>query len=665
MLRDDAMMRSPLRRWVAIGACLLAASVALPTSVSAHAFLAQSSPQAGERLRTSPHTLILEFTEEVAPASSDTVTLRNAAGQPVHIGSLVRSTDGTALTAALPSLPNGVYIVTWQDVSASDGHPSAGEFAFAIGRGGALPAVASRSSTATDWPAAIASWLFLLGLAVGVGWLTSERFVWRPLLQSQSVTPSPAPLRGAVLVAAIAAAALFVVFARSLAGAGAGSGLDPRTWSVALQTRVGVLALIAAGLALYALLTLFATRTRNAALISLMVAAVAAALRSHPAATRTWWGTLAVVFHVTLAIVWAGLLAHLVVVLWRRHAQLPPEIVQAAVRRYARLALGSVIVILLSGLGAALAELTAVSQLLTTTYGRILVIKGTFVALALLLALVSRTRGLRREPAASLSLLRRLTRGEVVAVAAVLGAAALLGNVAPPYVGPLPGAAAAALLGAPPPVGPTLHLADQAGWLEVYLTTVRGQLALSVRAPDDTPAQDLRLALSARTPSGRDIDLFPRPCGAGCYSMHIAWQPGTTRLRAQVSARGWAGGIITFAVPWPPLKLNPGLFVRAITTMRAQRLVAFREFTSSGPHSTAHNTYRLSGARFMATEPYGQRVADVRGLPRTGDLDQLVVYLPGSHIWVRLWIDAQHRFRRETIVAPGFLIQRSFSYPRG
>src|SRR2546430_2520820 len=109
----------------ASAACVALTALALPTSVSAHAFLAQSSPQAGERLRTSPRTLTLQFTEAVAPASSDRVTLRNAAGQPVRIGPLVRSADGTTLTAALPSLPNGVYIVTWQNVSADDGHPAA------------------------------------------------------------------------------------------------------------------------------------------------------------------------------------------------------------------------------------------------------------------------------------------------------------------------------------------------------------------------------------------------------------------------------------------------------------------------------------------------------------------------------------------------------------
>src|SRR5437588_11291130 len=112
------MTRAHVIRSIATVLAVALAALALPTVVSAHAFLAQSSPQAGERLRTSPRTLTLQFTEAVAPASSDHVAIRNAAGQPVRIGPLVRSADGTTLVAALPPLPNGAYIVTWQDASA-------------------------------------------------------------------------------------------------------------------------------------------------------------------------------------------------------------------------------------------------------------------------------------------------------------------------------------------------------------------------------------------------------------------------------------------------------------------------------------------------------------------------------------------------------------------
>ena len=71
------------------------------------------------------------------------------------------------------------------------------------------------------------------------------------------------------------------------------------------------------------------------------------------------------------------------------------------------------------GTGAALAELTDVRELLTTTYGRVLLVKGAVVALALLFALVARLRALPQAPVLSLPLLRRLTRGQADGLAAV------------------------------------------------------------------------------------------------------------------------------------------------------------------------------------------------------------------------------------------------------
>ncbi len=642
--------------------------LAAPSRASAHAFLADSSPAAGERLGTSPRTLTLQFTEAVAPATSDHVAIRTAAGHMVRLGPLVRSADGTTLTAALPPLAHGVYVVTWQDVSADDGHPSAGEFAFAVGSDAALPALTGSTSAPIAWPEAIAGWLSLLGLAVGAGGLASEIVIWAPLVRGQTWTVPRAPVRGALLAAAVGAAGVFILVAGTLEGGGALAGLDPRAWRGALQVQAGVFALAALILVLYALVALSLARARVGALAAAAAATIAVALHSHPAATHTWWATVAIVLHVALALLWVGLLVHLVLVFWRGRAHLPGEALRTAVYRYARLALGSVLLIVLTGVGAALAEFHAVDEVIGTLYGRVLLGKTALVALALLLALGSRLRGLRQAPAPSLSLVRRLTRVEVLALTAVLGAAALLSSVAPPSGVPTTRAAdTVALLGVPVAVGPTLYLAGQAGWLEVYLAASAGQLTLEVRAPDDTPAQGVHLSLTATAPTGRDdetlVDLFPRSYGPGCYSMRTTWQRGTTALRLRVGARGWAGGALTFAVPWPPAPRDPQLLTQAMAVMRTERTLVLRERVTSGPHASSQSVSHSTGRLLLSSEPYGPRVSAVRDLPRGGGSPQLVLYLPGSHIWVHLWLDTRRRYRREVIVAPGFLIERTFSYP--
>jgi len=641
--------------------------LASPGRASAHAFLADSSPAAGQRLGASPRTLTLQFTEAVAPPASDRVAVRSADGRPVRLGPLARSADGTTLTAALPALAHGVYVVRWQDVSADDGHPSAGEFAFAVGSDATLPALSARSSAPTAWPEAIADWVFLLGLALGAGGLASEIVIWGPLARGQTWTVPRAPARVALLAAAGGAAGVFILLAGTLEGGHVLAGLDPRAWRAALQVQAGVCALIALILVLYALVALSVGRARIAAVTAGVAATVAAALHSHPAAAHTWWATAAIVLHVALALLWAGLLAHLVLVCWRGHAHLPGDVLRAAVHRYARLALGTVLLILLTGVGAALVEFHTLAQVIDTLYGRVLLVKTALVALALLLALSSRLRGLRRTPATSLALVRRLTRVEVLTLSAVLGAAALLGSVAPPALVPTARAAAdaTALLGAPPPVGPALRLAGKAGWLEVYLTASADALALSVRAPDDTDARDVRLSLAATSPTGRDSDLFPRPCGPGCFDMRTAWPRGTTTLRLRVASRPWSGGALTFVVPWPPPPRDPASFARARAAMRARRTLIVHEAVSSGPGPAARSTGSFSGPAFLATEPYGARVADVRRLADNAGSVQLVFYLPGSHIWVHLWLDARQRYQREVVVAPGYLIERAFSYPTG
>lgn len=640
--------------------------LATPSRASAHAFLADSSPAAGQRLGASPRTLTLQFTEAVAPPASDRVAVRSADGRPVRLGPLTRSADGATLTAALPTLAHGVYVVRWQDVSADDGHLSAGEFAFAVGSDAGLPAL-SASSAPTAWPEAIADWVFLLGLALGAGGLISEIMIWGPLARGQTWTVPRAPARAALLAAAVGAAGVFMLLAGTLARGGALAGLDPRAWRAALQVQAGVCALLAVVLVLYALVALSVGRARIAAVTAGVAATVAAALHSHPAAAHTWWATAAIVLHVALALLWAGLLAHLVLVLWRGRAQLPNDVLHAAVHRYARLALGTVLLILLTGMGAALVEVHTPRQVIDTLYGRVLLVKTALVALALLLAVGSRLRGLRQTSATSLALVRRLTRVEVLTLGAVLGAAALLGGVPPPTLVPTARASAdaAALLGASPPVGPAVRLAGKAGWLEVYLTASTGALALSVRAPDDTDARDVRLSLAATDPTGRDRDLFPRACGPGCFGMRTAWPSGTTMLRLRVTSRPWSGGALTFAVPWPPPPRDPASFARAHAAMRARRTLIVHESVASGPGPAARSTGQFTGPAFLATEPYGARVADVRRLADDAGSVQLVFYLPGSHIWVHLWLDARQRYRREVIVAPGYLIERAFSYPIG
>lgn len=635
-----------------------------PDRVRAHAFLVSSSPSAGQHLRSSPPALRLQFTEAIAAVGSDHLTLQTEVGRRVPLRRLTLASGSTTLVAFLPHLASGIYLVHWQVVSADDGHPSLGEFAFAVGTGASLAGYSRNDQAPTDWLAAVVGWLFLLGLALGTGGLTSEMVIWRSLAREEFWQPPRLPILPSLLLALAGALGLFLLLAGSLRH-GPASAFTPFAWSSALHTRAGIMMVLAIFFVLYALAALHLRPARTGALLALLAASAATALRSHPVATTAWWAAPAIVVHVVLAVLWTGMLAQLVLVFWRHRGTVPGEVLLAAVGRYVSLALWSVSLVLLSGLAVAFAELGSPDELFTSPYGRVLLLKGVLVIIALSLALVGRAILSDHGPERALSLLPLTTRPEVLTAIAVLALAALLSNIAPPYTAPNTSTAAAnVLLGPPPPVDRALTMAGKAGWLEVYLTASANQLTIRVVTPNDEVPRTVDLHLAAERPhTAQGIDLFPRPCGSGCYSMPFRWLPGPTRLRLRVNTREWRGGSLSFIVPWPPLPPHGQLLGKVIARMQAQPSLLLTERTSSTPNTSFAHTWRASGRQFVASEPYTARVSDVRPLPSRRGLRQLVLYLSGSDIWVHLWIDDQDRVRREVIVDPGHLIQRTLSYP--
>ncbi|MGH2601804.1 MAG: copper resistance CopC family protein, partial [Dehalococcoidia bacterium] len=294
-------------------------------------------------------------------------------------------------------------------------------------------------------------------------------------------------------------------------------------------------------------------------------------------------------------------------------------------------------------------------------YGRVLLLKLLLVAAALALALASRLRALSRPR--RLVLLRRLTRSEGAVLVGVVAVTAVLVNAAPPR----DAAADAELLGPAPLTDPVVRMADLAGQLAVFVAAAEGELQVRIIAPDSEPAGSTRVRLEGRGPSGESLDLYPRSCGRGCFSMGFAWQDGITHLTAALSGGTWSGGTVQFGVPWPPGPEDPELLDRVIRTMRAQPEVVMTEQVSSGPDATAPaREFRLSGEQFVQTEVYAAGGAtDIRRLPEEDGLTVLSLYIPGSFMWYQFWIDADERLRRQLIINPGHRIERRFAYGAG
>lgn len=639
--------------WLALALAASAVAIA-PAVADAHAFLVRTAPQAGERLEQSPAMLTLQFSEPVVPGAEE-LSVRTADGRPVALPWTELATRRTAIRAAFPDGAEGAYVVSWR-VLAEDGHVEAGEFAFGVGPGGRMPVAAGVGSTQIPWPDAAATWLLLGGLVLAIGGLLSEAAIWGPVARARALTVPQAPVAVGLWLSLLGAALQFALLAGARVGGGLTTGLDWRALGAALWTRPGLLQAAAAGLVAYALWLLPLRRLRAWALLPLAGAIVATAARGHSGTAGVWWAVPANALHLAAAGLWAGALVHLVLVLSRLDREEWRPTLGEAARRYARVALVLVAAVVGGGVATALAMFDSPADLLETAYGRVLLLKLLLVAAALALALIARRRALPANPRTRLPLLRRLTRAEAAALVAVIGASAILANVAPPRSA----AALAELLGPAPLSGPVLRLASLAGQLGVYLAAAQEHLEVQVITPARERAQGARLELQALTPAGERITLHPRSCAQGCFTMRFPWRAGTTRFEADVSAPGWTGGRVRFEVPWPPGPDAPELLERVVRTMRAQREVVLTEQTSSGPGATGpRNTARMTGAQFIALEPYATAGADdVRRLPG----ESLVLYLPGSYIWGRLWIDEDYRIRRAVIVSPGHLIERSFLY---
>jgi len=577
----------------------------------------------------------------------------------VSTGPPTLGAGGTTVVVSLPALPATAYVVHWQVVSAADGHPSQGEFAFGVGAGPPLPGTAG-TATPTDWPASAARFLLLLGLGAAMGALVNRRWVWKASLDNGR-SADRLWLSASLGTAVAGGAASVFILAQGLGRSASESLLAGANWWAVFQEPVGRAELATLGLVLVAWL-LCVGRLPIAALMALVVASVAAALTTHPAEASGPWASPVIAVHVVLALFWFGMLSHLVVRFLQPHLQMPARLAGSLVERYATLALWSAAGAVLTGLLAALAVLPW-NQVTSSGYGRLLVAKGVLVGLGLAAAATMRLRALRAlNKDAGMASIRRLTRVEASALVAAVAVAALLSGTAPPAPANA-GLGAGVIVGSSVPPGQAVHVAGQAGWFEVYATASPGQLALEVVNPGATPATGLELRLSATAPDGRETDLFPRPCGGGCYAMKYLWQSGTTVFHLWVDSQAWAGGRLDLAVPWPPFPGDAKLAAAVMARMNAISQVQVVERVSTGPGATAQGIYNLTGSAFLAGEPYSATTVGFEGQPPQDGLRQLVLYLPGSKIWVRLAIDSRDRLASETIVDPGNLIERTFRYP--
>ncbi|MDN5870070.1 MAG: CopD family protein [Nitrococcus sp.] len=399
-----------------------------PTALWAHAVLLETVPADGAALEAAPAQLRLTFNEPVRPIF---LRLIGSNGRQLLAADAVRARNAT-ITATVPELSQGAYIVSWRAVSI-DGHPIGGAFTFRIGAAPTAATPDMAPATEAGWLAASAVVRFLvyaLTLLAAGGAL----FIATVLHASSA----PAAVRRYVLLCAVGAAAALILslgIEGGLLTLGPWTALfDPALWRLAAAGTTGAsVALSLLGLAVIAggLWHREATHPRLV-LFGAIIAIAGFGVTGHAAtAGPRWLTTPAVVTHGLVAAFWVGALWPLAWFLRHRHTPVAAGVIQ----RFSRLAVVAVALLVLAGTILAIVQVADIAALWRTIYGRVLLAKLAAVLGLLGLAGLNKWRltpALVRNDTPAGHRLRRSIHAEMALAIAVLVATAVLGTVPPP-----------------------------------------------------------------------------------------------------------------------------------------------------------------------------------------------------------------------------------------
>ncbi|MFF3848591.1 copper resistance CopC/CopD family protein [Streptomyces sp. NPDC002328] len=391
-------VRTLVLLFLAVAGALLAAA----GPASAHAALTGSDPAQGAVVDKAPTQVSLTFSEQVAMSGTSLRVLdpkgtRVDSGEPSNV-------SGTTYAVGLHSgLPDGTYTVTYQVVSA-DSHPVAGAYTFSVG----APSETSVSVSAQEAGGGIVGGLYGLGRYVSyagfVVMVGGAAFVLACWPGGTGVRALQRLVVSGWL--ALTSATLFLLLLRgSYTGSGKlGDVFDLDLLGEVLQTKTGaalvsrLLLLAAAALFIAVLFGAYDKRedeekrdlTFGLAVGGTVVAAGLAAswAMAEHASTGLQPGIAmpADIVHLLAVAAWLGGLCALLTALYRAERPVDPS----AVRRFSRVAFGSVLAVVVTGVYQSWRQLGSWSAFTETRYGQLLLIKIGLVALLVGIAWISR-----------------------------------------------------------------------------------------------------------------------------------------------------------------------------------------------------------------------------------------------------------------------------------
>jgi copper transport protein len=368
----------------ALGLLVLSSS---PPGVFAHAVPRATQPAANAVLHEPPREIAIRFSERVE-ARASSLQVFDAHGTRIGDGkATVPLGDPWLYRLALPPLGSGVYTVSWRVMSADDGHVTDGAYVFVVGGTGiSPPTAANRVIPITGWYDALVRWLGVLGAVAMVGLLIASLVFWRRRLPR---VPSPSGVLPWVAVLLLSSGvALFARLQRLPVEGSAWAGLVMLVSSGVGQVtaaKIAVVLLLLGTLIAYWWGSRARTWLWSLALILTVLLLLGDAWVSHVAAAVEWRGLalVAELAHLLGVALWVGGLGYFATLFWWsafREESSAAELAWA-IPAFSLLAVGAVGLLTISGLYLAQLHLSALGQLFSTPYGRLLLAKLGVVAL--------------------------------------------------------------------------------------------------------------------------------------------------------------------------------------------------------------------------------------------------------------------------------------------
>jgi copper transport protein len=411
------------------------AALVFPASAYAHATLESTSPPFRAELQTGPKQIRIHFDQTVKVIAKSMQVLDAKGVNHAYAARAV----GTDLLASVHPLKTGQYTIRWQAMSA-DTHVVSGVWTFGVG----VPAAPIEEAYGAGGPTTrehVVRWIWFLGIALTIGALGLRLIVLRGLDVPRALDRRIAVAAGlgavATLQAGVAAFSLRaedslqLPFGRFLYG-----DLSPMA-----KTRFGeafvTMTLVYAGV--LALVYLAWLLDRTVFLVPALVLAVVfvggLSVSGHDGVDpgSSWKTEIADWVHLSAASLWIGALATMALLLWSG----APDLRRAAFLRFSRLATVLIALVLSAGIYLAIVRLPHLHDLWSTGYGRVLIVKVSLVALALVWGAFHHFV-VRPRLALTSGIGRSLAGESMVGVAVLLVAAILVDSKPPVRTQPVP-----------------------------------------------------------------------------------------------------------------------------------------------------------------------------------------------------------------------------------